>query len=514
MPGSTLAAPTTQVPSHRTRPRRHVGLRALLASLVAVSLLVVGTAPVDAQATSELALGDTGAAVENAQDLLNQFLALSVSTQALIAKDGVYGPNTKAAVEEFEQLADRSVDGVLTIADQGALTAIVEELEATILNFGRGAEGRSVQTWQSDLNNWARLTMSDLPIEDDGIFGPNTEAATRAFETASERQIDGIVEPIDRQVMRRILADLRSAAGDLPPFVLGSSGLLVQSAQSLLNTFIALADHDIGLLTEDGFYGRETRDTVLLFEDSEGLSVDGIMTRADFDGLRLVVAALEREAPASVLAEGDSGQAVRVWQDQISEWLRLSSIDLDPIRIDGVFGPSTTRATIAFQRRVGLQVDGVVEPEDRVALRDDLRRLREEALEGTVAGADNLGELVRADDFNLRDASILRLYYIFFDREPEFGGAKYWVERGRSGDTMRQIVREFAASPEFAARYGQPDDTAFVTLLYQNAFERDPDPAGLAYWLARLDGELDRPDIVTHFAFSPEFVAANPIGGV
>ena len=77
-------------------------------------------------------------------------------------------------------------------------------------------------------------------------------------------------------------------------------------------------------------------------------------------GERWVAPADEKEpgpdAGTPVLRQGDRGWAVRVLQQQ------LKALGFDPGPIDGIFGPRTEAAVKAFQRAVGIAVDGVVGP--------------------------------------------------------------------------------------------------------------------------------------------------------
>lgn len=55
----------------------------------------------------------------------------------------------------------------------------------------RGSRGQIVKNAQALL-----LAHGNDPKGIDGIFGANTEAATRAFQTAEGIQVDGIVGPV------------------------------------------------------------------------------------------------------------------------------------------------------------------------------------------------------------------------------------------------------------------------------------------------------------------------------
>lgn len=62
------------------------------------------------------------------------------------------------------------------------------------------------------------------------------------------------------------------------------------------------------------------------------------------------------------LKEGSTGPEVRIVQQKLKE------TGFDPGNIDGVFGPGTEAAVIAFQHSKGLMADGIVGPATRKAL--------------------------------------------------------------------------------------------------------------------------------------------------
>lgn len=62
-----------------------------------------------------------------------------------------------------------------------------------------GSTGQAVQAWQEQLSEVGH------PVEADGVFGPATEAATRAFQTEAGLPADGVVDAPTRQAMTRRL---------------------------------------------------------------------------------------------------------------------------------------------------------------------------------------------------------------------------------------------------------------------------------------------------------------------
>src|SRR6056297_1725380 len=91
-----------------------------------------------------------------------------------------------------------------------------------------------------------------------------------------------------------------------------------------------------------------------------------------------------RAAPVEL---GDRNELAAWWQDRLNEWLQLSGSELYPIVVDGWYGPNTQQATIAFQEATAsVEADGVVKPQDRVALREAIEELVGETGGGTDDG--------------------------------------------------------------------------------------------------------------------------------
>ncbi len=131
---------------------------------------------------------------------------------------------------------------------------------------------------------------------------------------------------------------------------------------------------------------------------------------------------------------------------------------------------------------------------------------------GTIAEASTINDILRATDYTDADAEILRLYRAFFDREPDIGGAKFWLAEARAGRTVDNMGRFFASSDEFVATYGPLDDEAFMTVVYRNVMDRAPDQAGFEFWIGQLNADppMERHRVMLLFAFSPEFIGKFP----
>ena len=85
-------------------------------------------------------------------------------------------------------------------------------------------------------------------------------------------------------------------------------------------------------------------------------------------------------------------------------------------------------------------------------------------------------------------AQVQQLYIAYFGRPADPTGQAYWAANidAAKGD-ISAVIAGFSASKESAELFGNKSTIDKVTAIYQNAFGRAPEPAGLAYWVAQLD---------------------------
>ncbi|MCU1352328.1 MAG: domain protein beta Propeller [Acidimicrobiales bacterium] len=116
-----------------------------------------------------------------------------------------------------------------------------------------------------------------------------------------------------------------------------------------------------------------------------------------------------------------------------------------------------------------------------------------------------IDELAHGTTWSGRRAPVTRLYWAFFLRVPDLVGLGHWVDQVQSGKSMAWVASQFAKSAEFTDTYGSLSNGAFVTLVYQNVLDRDPEPGGLAYWTKKLDDKVKtRGDVMVGFSESAE----------
>lgn len=87
-----------------------------------------------------------------------------------------------------------------------------------------------------------------------------------------------------------------------------------------------------------------------------------------------------------------------------------------------------------------------------------------------------------------------RLYQAAFDRKPDLAGLGYWINDMDKGSSLTNVAGGFFQSPEFQALYGSnPNTTTLITNFYKNVLHRAPDQAGFDYWANELNNNIITP---------------------
>jgi len=132
---------------------------------------------------------------------------------------------------------------------------------------------------------------------------------------------------------------------------------------------------------------------------------------------------------------------------------------------------------------------------------------------GAVSPGDLAVTFLSSAEFHATMAPVTRLYFAALHRVPDVGGAEYWADQVRSGVSLVDVARSFAASTEFSSATGAARARDFVALVYRNVLGREADPSGLDYWSRMLEsGHLDRGELLFQFSESAEFVYAVRFG--
>ncbi|GAA3950463.1 peptidoglycan-binding domain-containing protein [Actinoplanes auranticolor] len=113
-----------------------------------------------------------------------------------ITVDGIFGARTEAAVRDWQRQKGLAVDGIA-----GPSTWL-----SLIIQVRKGDEGDAVRGVQEEFQFRNLSGDPNRGLQVDGDFGPKTDAAVRAFQTAVHADVpsmavDGIVGPMTWQAL-------------------------------------------------------------------------------------------------------------------------------------------------------------------------------------------------------------------------------------------------------------------------------------------------------------------------
>ncbi|MBQ8397354.1 MAG: peptidoglycan-binding protein [Clostridia bacterium] len=251
-----------------------------------------------------LRLGSTGDDVRSIQIRLNRISRNYPSIPKIAAINGLYSYDTEAAVRRFQEIFDLTPDGVVgratwyriqsiyaAVKRLNALNAEGITLEEVTQQFPEvlrpGSTGVGVRELQYYLRYLAQFSNEIPPLELDGIYGPTTEAAVRAFQRLYGLPIDGIVgEDTWNAIYRSYLGAIETIPPQygegvtIPfqgvPLVMGVQSEEVRLLQEYLNR-IAEAYPEIPTVSVTGIFGAQTEEAVEAFQRLFGIPVTGVV---------------------------------------------------------------------------------------------------------------------------------------------------------------------------------------------------------------------------------------------
>ena len=133
------------------------------------------------------------------------------------------------------------------------------------------------------------------------------------------------------------------------------------------------------------------------------------------------------------------------------------------------------------------------------------------------SGADGTDTLTNIERIQFSDMTVAldisgiagqayRVYQAAFNRTPDNAGLKYWIGLMDGGYTLAGVASGFIASTEFKTLYGSnPTNELLVSKLYDNVLHRTPDEGGYNYWVGLLNTKkIDTISTLINFSESTE----------
>lgn len=266
-----------------------------------------------------LRIGTVSREVEIMQDRLNRIANNYPAIPKIQSVNGVFDLNTYNAVVAFQRIFNLTPDGVVgpatwyqitlvnnavrnlaeLVAEGITLEEVSRDLPTALTEGMRGPNIRLLQFYLSTVGTYN----PEVPVIDiDGIFGPNTRNAVIAFQQFAGLTQDGIVGPNTWNALlnayQQILKSQQNVTNGqvfLPTpmtLVLGSQSNTVLQLQRNLNRLAAVYPQ-IPTIPETGYFGEQTRNAVIAYQEVFGLPPTGNVDPYTF--FQINVAAIQAE---------------------------------------------------------------------------------------------------------------------------------------------------------------------------------------------------------------------------
>ncbi len=251
----------------------------------------------------------------------------------------------------------------------------------------RGSFGDDVLTIKRELNRIGKNYPAIPAVNTDtGVYDLETENAVKKFQEIFNLDADGVVGKATwykiKQVFAAVkrLSEITSEGLTLSEvekrytreMSIGSRGVDVEALQYYL-AFLGYFYPELPPIPITGYFGELTRDAVFTFQNNYGLPVTGVVDANVFFAIERAYqnavsdlppsyrTAIGEPYPGRFIIEGDRGESVRIIQRYLNI-VAQSNPAIPTIAVDGIFGPRTKAAVIAFQRSLGFEQNGAVGP--------------------------------------------------------------------------------------------------------------------------------------------------------
>jgi len=104
-------------------------------------------------------------------------------------------------------------------------------------------------------------------------------------------------------------------------------------------------------------------------------------------------------------------------------------------------------------------------------------------------------------------ASVVRLFEAAVDRQPEGAGLNYWVQKVQAGASLTDIAVNMVECQEFNNLYGDVkllSPTVYISELYANVLHREGSHSDINYWVSYMAAGATPDQVLINFATCPE----------
>lgn len=242
--------------------------------------------------------GSRGQYVAQLQFLLN-YISIYYDNIPSVIENGVFDLDTENAVKQFQKMMNLNPDGIVGPATWNSLYDTYWGIKGNAPTIPPGptepspnevppypgyllkvgVRDQNVMLVQTALKRLSEIYPQIPKVTPDGIFGPQTENAVKAFQNLFGLTPDGIVGPATwSKLMQEYFGHLTGGSISYPgsPIKIGQTGENVTMIQRYLNK-ISTAYPSIAKVSEDGIFGSGTQSAVKAFQNIFGLTPDGIV---------------------------------------------------------------------------------------------------------------------------------------------------------------------------------------------------------------------------------------------
>lgn len=172
-----------------------------------------------------------------------------------------------------------AVRAVASLPNSAAVATVPTATVTPVLR--QGSRGAAVASLQRELNVFrAGQRPAAAAIAVDGVFGPTTGQATRAFQRSENLTVDGVVGPETRTALSLIVRPHPQAPPAMSGPVLraGDRGVAVRTWQQHLDTFRGrIRQPSAPLIDTDGHFGPVTTAATRDFQRYQHITADGVV---------------------------------------------------------------------------------------------------------------------------------------------------------------------------------------------------------------------------------------------